>query len=160
MVDVVLHFPVNLHNIGKNPPYIVSDRIAPVLQISKGKKVLNIGCCGSDIMQNVVPVHQLIHDVSSYCVGIDIFEQGIKKLHDMNYNCFYANAEDFNLPVKGFDIAILGDIIEHVENPGSVLRQAHNHLNDNGKIIITTPNVLIFSKSLRYTFDIFIKEYE
>lgn len=40
-----------------------------------------------------------------------------------------------------FDLITAVEVIEHVENPRSLLRQARKLLNTNGKLVITTPNI-------------------
>ena len=41
---------------------------------------------------------------------------------------------------RTFDVVVAGDVIEHVYNQGLFLNNIHKHLNDEGKLIITTPN--------------------
>ena len=43
-----------------------------------------------------------------------------------------------------FDTIILGELIEHVENPYSLLRNLHHLLKGNRQVIISTPNPLGF----------------
>jgi len=45
---------------------------------------------------------------------------------------------------KKFDTIICGELIEHLENPYEVIRRLKKHLNANGRLIVTTPNLLAF----------------
>jgi len=65
---------------------------------------------------------------------------------------------------RRFDTIICGELIEHIENPYMLLRDLRKLLNDNGKLILSTPNpmafpVIIFelirNKSFFYTKDHF-----
>ncbi|MDL2314382.1 class I SAM-dependent methyltransferase [Desulfovibrio sp. OttesenSCG-928-C14] len=47
--------------------------------------------------------------------------------------------EDFE-PEKTFDIIILGFVLEHVEDPGAVIRKYKSFLSPGGKYYITVPN--------------------
>src|SRR5215210_9225113 len=50
-----------------------------------------------------------------------------------------------------FDVVTMGEIIEHVENPGLMMRNMRRHLKPGGKLIVTTPNAffgLHFAESL------------
>jgi SAM-dependent methyltransferase len=73
-------------------------------------------------------------------VGIDIYEDGIKKMQADGEEVYLANAESFDINIKDFDLVVLGDIIEHVSNPGLVLDNANRHLHDEGILFVTTPN--------------------
>ena len=116
------------------------DRITPTLTISRGKKVLNIGCTGSDALISSLTVHHSLADVADSCLGIDIFEAGVKKMQADGENVMVADAEELDLDEKDFDVAVLGEVIEHITNPGLVLKAVHNHLKAGGKIILTTPH--------------------
>lgn len=46
-----------------------------------------------------------------------------------------------NLEVReAFDLVVLGDVIEHVANPGRVFDSANRHLVTGGLVALTTPN--------------------
>jgi 2-polyprenyl-3-methyl-5-hydroxy-6-metoxy-1,4-benzoquinol methylase len=70
--------------------------------------------------------------------GIDI--QRVKKPHNykkvlvVNLNC-----EKIPLKNNSQDTVILGDVIEHVENPSFVLRESNRILRNDGKLILSTP---------------------
>lgn len=49
-----------------------------------------------------------------------------------------------------FDVVVLGDIIEHVNNPVNLLLFAKRHLNDKGIILISTPNPYYINTILKY----------
>jgi len=71
-------------------------------------------------------------------VGIDIF---FKSKPDNYGRVYKVNAETFTDKVKDkFDTIIAGEIIEHLENPSSFLKECHKSLNDGGTLLITTPS--------------------
>ncbi len=43
---------------------------------------------------------------------------------------------------KKFDTIIVGEILEHVENPSNLLRFCFNHLKKGGRLVLTTPNAI------------------
>jgi len=57
--------------------------------------------------------------------------------NDIRIVCGDMETYEFN---KKFDVIIAGDVIEHVNNQGLFLKNIHNHLRDDGKLVITTPN--------------------
>lgn len=123
------------------PTIYVFDPI--VKNLIKGKKVLDIGCAGGDMACIVNPaktVHAKIANASRYCVGIDIREDAVRSMKEAGFNVFLGDAERFDLQEKDFDIVRLGDVIEHLSNPGLCLSCANHHLKMGGKIVINTPN--------------------
>jgi SAM-dependent methyltransferase len=145
--EVILGLEVSPDMIA--PQDTSSNRVLPVVQLARGKRVLNIGCCGSDVLMACETVHRQIAKVASFCVGLDIYEEGVLKMKADGENVFLANAEYFELDIKDFDLIVLGDIIEHVSNPGLALDNANRHLQDNGKIVITTPTPFSLTHMLR-----------
>lgn len=119
---------------------VFADRISPLLEVARGKRVLDIGCAGSDALTSVDPVHGRIARAASSSVGIDIFEPGVRRLAERGHRVFTASAEDFDLPEKDFELATLGDVIEHVSNPGKVFESVNRHLVPGGLLAVTTPN--------------------
>ena len=74
------------------------------------------------------------------CTGIDvnpdIVEYCIKKGLDVRN----STLEKFEGPPGFYDAINLGDIVEHVLDPISFLKQCNNLLKSGGKMVITTPN--------------------
>lgn len=110
-------------------------RIKEILKFPyKGKRVLNVGC-----VQNP-EIHFELANRSSSLIGIDLDADGLKKFKERDFEVYLMNAEQIRFDKK-FDIIIAGEIIEHLNNPGIFLESALNHINENGKIIISTPNI-------------------
>jgi 2-polyprenyl-3-methyl-5-hydroxy-6-metoxy-1,4-benzoquinol methylase len=138
---------VDLGKLGKER--ILPDRVTPLIEAARGKSVLNIGCAGSDALTASNPVHARIASVSTHCVGLDIYEAGVRKLAGDGFDVVYANAEDFDLPRKDFEVATMGDVIEHVSNPGRVFDCVNRHLVPGGLVAVTTPNPFSLTLMLR-----------
>ncbi len=84
---------------------------------------------------------------SRTCLGIDIEEKEIIKMKKEGYNVICANVETMQLNLK-FDVIIAGELIEHLHNPGLFLNTLYEHLRDEGKLILTTPNPFNFRSFL------------
>jgi len=50
-----------------------------------------------------------------------------------------ASADNIPVEASSFDIALMGELLEHVENPLSVLKEAKRILKPGGKILATVP---------------------
>ncbi len=104
----------------------------------KDKEVLDIGCVGQDIdYSNPNWIYNQVKEVASSIVGVDINRDGIKQINDMGYEVYHY--EDMKRGKK-FDILLMLDVIEHVNNPVEFLNDYQEFLKEDGKIIITTPN--------------------
>jgi 2-polyprenyl-3-methyl-5-hydroxy-6-metoxy-1,4-benzoquinol methylase len=109
-------------------------RIRAILgHIPSDVSVLDIG--GARELYNGESLHRKLAERAEMCVGIDINEK-ISEFPE--YDIRHANAEKFDLNRK-FNIAVAGELIEHLDNPGLMLDQVYNHLYDDGKLILTTP---------------------
>lgn len=59
-------------------------------------------------------------------------------------------ADEIGLGDAQFGLVCLVEIIEHMHNPGRLLRHAVKHVRDDGVILITTPNVHSLIQRLKY----------
>lgn len=103
-------------------------------------KVLDIGC-GNGILAKAIKY--LNKDVDIDGIEPNSFAYNIAK---SNYRNVYNTLFDDNFVVSlgklhEYDYIIFADVIEHVNDPISVLNSATKLLKKNGKIIISIPNV-------------------
>ncbi|MFH1788033.1 MAG: class I SAM-dependent methyltransferase [Candidatus Altiarchaeota archaeon] len=76
--------------------------------------------------------------------GLDVSERAIKLARDKLDKVFICDVADLeNLPVKGeeFDVIVFADILEHLDEPGKVLREYQKYLKENGHVIVSLPNI-------------------
>lgn len=109
-----------------------------ILKEVVGKEILDIGSCaeqGETIKTKTL--FNALKQTAAKVTGVDI------ESHDPEI--LKGNAETIKIN-KNFDIVVAGDVIEHLHNPGQFLDNMHEHLKDNGKILLVTPNV----KSIGY----------
>ena len=106
--------------------------------LCQDKDVLDIGCVGQDIdYSNPNWIHNQIKNVSKSLVGVDINIEGINNINQMGYKIYHYNELNGD---KRFDILLMLDVIEHVNDPVEFLNDYKNFLKEDGKIIVTTPN--------------------
>lgn len=108
----------------------------------RGKRVLDIGVVEHSIehMQKEQWLHKSIVKHSEYCVGVDIVSDLVDVLNEQGYNVKNVDATSKEYLGEKFDVVIIGDVIEHVENPVDLMRFAKRHCAEGGKIIVSTPN--------------------
>src|SRR3989344_9047987 len=80
-------------------------------------------------------------------IGIDPSEDLIKKakLDYPKIDFRVGSAEDLPFGDKLFDVVILGDVLEHVNNETKSLNEIHRVLKPKGILILTAPNKGLFS---------------
>lgn len=100
-----------------------------ILEICKGKRVLNIGCLAADKKAHL---HEKIENVASETFGLDIFDSNIE-----NYT--KGDVQNFSYKIK-FDVIVIGEVIEHIWNIEGVFKSSYNSLISGGALLVTTPN--------------------
>jgi 2-polyprenyl-3-methyl-5-hydroxy-6-metoxy-1,4-benzoquinol methylase len=118
------------------------DYMSWLLARIRNKNCLDIGAIEHDLSHTEKPSwkHKQISGVASRVVGVDILEEFAQTLNERGYDIRVCDATSDAYLGEKFDTVILGDVIEHVENPVNLLRFAVRHMNDGGEVIVKTPN--------------------
>lgn len=128
------------------------NRLSLIEPYIKGKNVLDIGCVdarpGSIRKYDTTGLHKFVKRHANSLLGVDIDAEGVKEMQGKGYNVVCANAENISLD-QTFDCIVAGEIIEHVNNAGLFLTAMGKHLNDDGVLIVTTPNAACISNFFR-----------
>lgn len=108
-------------------------------------RVLNIGCYGSSMYDSL---YQYSLSEKFYLEGLDIVESNPKT------NVHKGNALQMQYKKK-FDFIIAGELIEHftLSQAKTFLKKCSNALNNDGTLIISTPNKKAWSNRLFHKFD-------
>ncbi len=119
-----------------NNYYLYTKRSASKLLINfarknAGKTILDIGCATGEYC------HELNKSGFS-CVGVDINPEYIKHANENGIESYVMNAKNLGFPDNSFDTILLFEVLEHVDDPSSVLDEAKRVAKKN--ILITVPN--------------------
>jgi len=128
-------------------PIELVQRVDIIKSISRGKKVLHLGCTNYPYTQLAIDGDALLHNelesVASELFGFDYDQEGIDILTALgSTNLYRADLEkldEVDLDIK-FDVIIAGEIIEHLNNPGLFLNGIQRFMNAESELIITTIN--------------------
>jgi SAM-dependent methyltransferase len=106
----------------------------------RGRHVLDVGCVDhkAAIEQSDRWLHKHIVRSAASTLGLDIVETEAAKLRELGYDIVCGDATSISLGRK-FDVIIAGEIIEHIANPGAFVANMGRHLNDGGRLVLTTP---------------------
>lgn len=112
-------------------------------------KILEVGCGMGYLTYSLIK--------SGYnAVGLDISQQAIDEANRFFGN-YYVCADIFEYAKqhKGeYDVVIMTEVIEHVEEPVRFLENATQLLKKNGTLIVTTPNKTIYSNDIIWNTDL------
>lgn len=120
----------------------IGDANAFLADFVRDQTVLDIGVVAHTIEQADDPRwrHNLIRAAATAAVGIDILEGPIAALRDRGYDVRVVDATSDTDLRQRFSRVVVGDVIEHVDNPVALLRFAGRHLARDGLILCSTPN--------------------
>lgn len=120
---------------------------------SNNIKILDVGCNIGDFAIELALMGNQV-------LGIDIRDREIKIAQELAAdfkadNAVFKVADFLNEDFKNekFDGILLGEIIEHFDNPSLLLEKSYNLLNNGGWLIVSIPNIV----SLRNRLVFFIK---
>lgn len=118
-------------------------RYERVLTLCKKGKILDIGCGEGSFLRKF--------PTSSWQIsGVEINKSLAKfaKTHTKNATIITKPIESTRLPKKNFDIITLWHVLEHLQNPVTVLRSLRKIISPNGYIVIEVPHGNSIYKSL------------
>lgn len=73
--------------------------------------------------------------------GVDADQKAVEAAARAGLRVHHGTVQGLDLPTRSYDLAILIQAIEHVDDPPAVLRSVHNLLRPGGRLVIVTDNV-------------------
>ncbi len=145
---------VNMSSMGD----IYNSRLDALTDIVRNKKVIHFGCADHpplilEKVKNESYLHNILLNSAEKVVGLDYNVEGIdimkNKLDISDVYLFDLFKSELDISVKNdsFDYIILGEILEHVDDPVIFLKTLREKFKDICKcIVITVPNVACVSR--------------
>ena len=131
------------------------DPYGVIVDMAAGCRVLNVGAAGNASCYRTHGqdgwLHKRLADKAARIVGLDIDADEIAAARALGYDIVAGNCENIRLD-ESFDLIVLSDVIEHLNNPGLALANLAGHMASGGRLVITTPNATFagnFLKTLR-----------
>ncbi len=127
-------------------------RIEYVKNLIKGKKIIHLGFTDhipliKDKISNNNWVHKILSENAELCIGIDIDAEAVNYVKDnFGFDNLYTHditgVEKLNIITKHqWDYLIIGEVLEHIDNPVLFLSQIKENYGGLIKnIVITVPN--------------------
>lgn len=138
-----------------NHRVIVNSWEQVTLPYCKNKRVLDVGAVCHNKHSVVMHSwkHRKIRDASEYVLAVDILKDMIEWINERGGNFVYTDATSEVDLKDRFDVVVMGDLIEHVDNVAGLLEFGKRHLNKDGVMLITTPNPCFFELLNREVFE-------
>jgi len=128
---VTLGHPSYLWRFGQERRLRLIQRYVPL----EGKNILDVGC-------GVGMYLQAMRAFSERVYGVDIDTERAAQAHQLLSHIVIAPAEQLPFAQGSFDMVLLHEVIEHVEDDRKVIREAYRVLASRGRMIIFAPNRL------------------
>lgn len=128
---------------------IIIGRQEFVVEYAAGKRVLHLGCVDEGLTEHKHQMGLLLHERllknTRELWGVDVDAAGLQWMQDHGYtNLYQADIEDLStipdLKEKGFDLILLSEVMEHLDNPGRFLQGARFLFGQETELLITVPN--------------------
>ncbi len=101
-----------------------------------GARVLEIGCCDAKNF-----TYLSTYAAGLRYVGLDLDYENLRKARDCGVAVLAADLEHAGLPLKAtFDIIVITEVLEHVRDPGNLLKRLAPLMKPDGVILISLPH--------------------
>ena len=112
-----------------------NERLKIINKYSKKGRLLDIGCALGFFLE-------IARDDGWDVQGLEIIDYAYKyAINKLNLPVMNKTLEEAKFKSNSFDVVTLFDVIEHLPNPNSTIKEARRILKQNGLIAITTPNI-------------------
>ena len=99
--------------------------------------VLDLGCGRGYLLRSL---HERLPAAKFY--GVELSEQAVREARDAGVDIFVQDiAARLPLADGSVDLAIMGEVIEHVFDPDACIEEVRRVLSPGGTLVVTTPNL-------------------
>ena len=123
-------------------------RIPYVAEQVRGRGVIHVGFVDAGYQEMQAEAGTWLHahlaEAATSLVGIDLDAAGVALATGQGYAAYVADCRDPEqidaLAIEPAEVVVAGEVIEHLDDPGSFLDGLHRLLAPGGTLILTTPN--------------------
>lgn len=120
--------PATLEKMGE------SGLLVEILALTKGRRFLEIGCAGGAFLN---AARKLGFEVQ----GVELSEDASRFAREtFGLQVFAGELTDARFPDRSFDVVFMGDVIEHLSDPVSVLQEINRVLERRGLLVMALPS--------------------
>ena len=115
----------------------VSENLIDFAVEHAGDTILDAGCATGEYIQR-------LSTLGYHCVGADVNSEYIDMAKQKGLDVYVMDAKHLEFPDKSFDTLLLFEVLEHVDGPEDVLKDARRVARKN--VLITVPNCTQFNR--------------
>jgi 2-polyprenyl-3-methyl-5-hydroxy-6-metoxy-1,4-benzoquinol methylase len=117
--------------------------------VGEGKRVLEVGCSTGYMSRALVERGCGVTGIEGDPTAAERARAYCQAVHVLD-----LNAPDWIavFPERGFDVVLLGDVLEHLVMPDGALLQLREVLNSDGALVVSLPNVVHWITRLKILF--------
>jgi SAM-dependent methyltransferase len=104
--------------------------------VGRDARVLDVGCSSGYLAKP-------LSERGNAVVGLELDPVAAREAEAYCERVLVGDIETMELPLErgSFDVVLLGDVIEHLRDPGAALTRLRPLLKPAGRLVLTTPNV-------------------
>jgi SAM-dependent methyltransferase len=137
-----------LEMVHRLPPASLVDRFDYLCDLATGRRVVHIGFvdagCQTLNEQSGAWLHEHLARTASELIGLDLHPAGVPHARRRGYDAHAVDCRDIEavraLGLPPADLVVAGEVIEHLDDPGSFLDGLHALVAPGGLLVVTTPN--------------------
>jgi SAM-dependent methyltransferase len=129
---------------------LIQSRVGYICELADGKDILDVG-----VVEHVVEaadsetwLHGKLRARARTCLGVDILEEGIRRLRDRGFDVVCADLTQGPLD-RTFDLIVCGEVLEHLPAPQVLVSNLARMLRAGGRIAVTAPNPWYLNTALK-----------
>jgi SAM-dependent methyltransferase len=113
-----------------------------LLKRSKGPpRVIDLGCATGAVLA-------FLKERGWHVTGVEISPSAEYARNERGLEVFSENLVDCQFPAESFDLALASHLLEHLNEPGTLIRETGRILRSGAYLMITTPNIGSFQAKL------------
>ena len=130
------------------PRAALVDRIEFLRDVARGRRVVHVGFadarCADFQAAHGAWLHATLAEVAHHLIGLDLDDEGVAAARAAGFEAHRVDCRDPRavaaLGLEPAHVVIVGELIEHLDNPGSMLEAVKPLVGPTGTLVITTPN--------------------
>jgi 2-polyprenyl-3-methyl-5-hydroxy-6-metoxy-1,4-benzoquinol methylase len=137
-----------LEMVHRLPPAALVDRFEYLCALAAGKRVVHVGFvdAGCQTLNQGAGawLHEHLADSAADLIVLDLDPGGVEDARRRGYGAHVVDCRDADavraLGLAPADLVVAGEVIEHLDDPGSFLDGVHALVAPGGMLVVTTPN--------------------
>lgn len=110
---------------------LIADEVGRLLRPDGSARILDVGCGAGLLFETLMPFGRV--------QGVEYDPAIAAQAGALNARIWVGPFDETFQPGHRFDLVIMADVLEHLENPGVALRKVASLLAENGCLLITVP---------------------